>query len=109
MNHSTESGHKQIEPGSQPRPEMPSNPTVQQMEDWDKDELLRWIQQKEPNLLSGDDLEKYIAAEISGNVFLWAAGDADFFMKADLPLGISLGLAILGHKVKEGGEFILWT
>ena len=58
MSHSTESGHKQIEP------EMPSNPTVQQMKDWDKDELIQWIRQ---------------------------------------------ALAILGHEVKEGGEFIPWT
>jgi hypothetical protein len=83
MNHSTEPGHKQIEPGSQPRPEIPLNPTVQQMKDGDKDELLRWIQRKRPNLLSGDDPE--------------------------LLAGVSEGLAILSREVKEGGEFIPWT
>jgi hypothetical protein len=109
MNNSTGSGHKQIEPGSQSRQEMPSNPTVQQMKDWNKDELLQWIQQKKPQLLSGSDLEKFIAAEIWGEGFLWAAGDVDFFMKAGLPLGVSEVLAILGHEVKEGSEFIPWT
>ena len=109
MNHSTESGHKQVEPGSQPRPEMPSNSTVQQMKDWDEDELLRWIQQKKPKLLSGDNLEKFIAAEIAGETFLRRAGDRKFFMDAGLPVGISQELSILSHGVKEGGEFIPWT
>jgi hypothetical protein len=88
---------------------MPSNPTVQQMEGWNKDELLWWIQQKKPTLLSGNDLKKFIAAKILGVGFLWAAGDVDSFMKAGLPFGVSQGLAILGHEVKEGGEFIPWT
>jgi hypothetical protein len=109
MNHSTEPGHKQIEPGSQPRPEIPLNPTVQQMKDGDKDELLRWIQRKRPNLLSGDDLEKFIAAKISGGSFLRAGGDRKFFMDADLPIGISEELSMLNHEVKEEGEFIPWT
>jgi hypothetical protein len=109
MKHSTESGHKQIEPGSQPRPEIPSNPTVQQMKDWDQDELLQWIQQKKPKLLSGENLEKFIAAEILGEVFLWAAGDRKFFMDAGLPIEISQALTILGHRVKKGGKFTPWT
>jgi hypothetical protein len=107
MNHSTEPGHKQVEPGSQPRPEIPLNPTVQQMKDGDKDELLRWIQKKKP--LNGGNLEKFIAAEISGGAFLWAAGDRKVFMDAGLPVGISQELSMLSHEVKEGGEFIPWT
>jgi hypothetical protein len=106
MNHFTESGHKQIEPGSQPKPEMPSNPTVQQMKDWDKGDLLRWIRQKKPNLLSGYNLEMFIAAKIRGEGFLWAAGDRKFFMGAGLPVGISQELSILSHGVKERSEFI---
>jgi hypothetical protein len=109
MNRPTESGHKQIEHGSQPRPEMPSNPTVQQMKDWNKDELLKWILQEKPNLLSDDDLEKFKAAKIEGVDFLWAAGDRAFFMNAGLPVGTSQRLAILSHEVKERGEFIPWT
>ena len=109
MNHSTEPGHKQIEPGIQPRPEIPSNPTVQQMKDWDQDNLLQWIQQKKPNLLSGENLGKFVAAGILGEGFLWSAGGRQFFMDAGLPVGISQELAILGHEVKEGGESIPWT
>ena len=108
MNYSIEPGHKQIEPGSQPRPEILSNPTVQQMNDCDKDELLRWIQQKRPNLLSGDDLEKFIAAKILGGGFLRAGGDRKIFMDAGLPVGISQELSMLSHEVKERGESVPW-
>jgi hypothetical protein len=106
MNRSTRSSHKQIEPGSQSKPKMPSNPTVQQMKSWNEDKLLWWIQQKRPNLLRDNNLEKFVAAEIVGEGFLWAAGDVDFFMKVGLPVGISQILAILGHEVKERSEFI---
>jgi hypothetical protein len=78
------------------------------MKDWDKDELLQWIKKKRPKLLSGDDLEKFIAAGILGETFLRRAGDVDFFMKAGLPLGVSEVLASLGDEVEEGG-FIPWT
>jgi hypothetical protein len=88
---------------------MSSNPTVQQMKGWNKDKLLGWIQDKKPQLLRGNNLEKFIAAEISGESFLWAAREMDSFMKAGLPFGVSVGLAILAHEIKEGGEFILWT
>ena len=106
MNHSTEPGHKQIEPSSQPRPEIPLNPIVQQMKDWDQDRLLQWIRKKKPKLLSGGNLEKFIATEILGEGFLWAAGDRKFFMGAGLPVGISQELSILSHGVKERSEFI---
>jgi hypothetical protein len=106
MNHSTEPGHK---PGSQPRPEIPLNPTIQQMKDFDEDQLLWWIKQKKPTLLSGDDLETFIAAKIVGEGFLDAAKEMDGFMKAGLVFGVSQRLAMLGQEVMKGGEFILWT
>jgi hypothetical protein len=109
MNHFTESRHKQIESGSQPRPEIPLNPTVQQMKDWDQDKLLQWIHRKKPKLLSNGNLEKFIAAEILGEGFLWAAGDRTFFMDAGLSVGTSQELSILSYGVKEGGGFIPWT
>jgi hypothetical protein len=109
MNHSTEPVHEQIEPGSQPRPEIPLNPTIQQMKDCDKDQLLRWIKRKKPNFLSGDDLEKFIAANMPGQDFLWGAGDRKYFMDAGLPVWVSQGLALLSQEVMEGGEFIPWT
>jgi len=81
---------------------MPSHPTAQQMNKWDQDELLQWIQQKKPNLLSHDDLEKFTAAKFLGESFLRRAGDLDIFTKAGLPVGVSEVLANLGDEVKEG-------
>ena len=78
------------------------------MKDWDQDNLLQWIQQKRPNLLRREHLDKFRAAEFLGETFLRRAGDVDFFMKAGLPLGVSEVLASLGDEVKEG-EFISWT
>ena len=102
MSDSTSSDHGQAESSSQSRPEVPSNPTTQQMDSWNKDALLQWIQQKEPALLSGEDLDKFIAAKISGKGFLRRAGDLDFFIKAGLPIGVSQDLALLGDEVKKG-------
>ena len=50
------------------------NPT-QEMEIWNKGKLLQWIQQKEPELLEDENLEKFKAAHISGKGFLKYAGD----------------------------------
>jgi len=98
----------QIKPSSQPRPEKPSNPTVEQMNGWDEDELLHWIQQKKPNLLGRrENLEKFEAANFLGESFLRHAGDTDYIMKVSgLPYLVSEDLAILGDKVKKG-KFIL--
>jgi hypothetical protein len=41
------------------------NPT-QEIEIWNKDKLLRWIQPKEPELLEVENLEEFKAAHISG-------------------------------------------
>jgi len=72
------------------------------MNGWNKEALLQWIQQKAPDLLSGEDLDKFIAAKISGKGFLRRAGDPDFFSKAGLPVGISEDLAGLREEVKKG-------
>jgi hypothetical protein len=88
---------------------MPSNPTVQQMKYWNKDELLEWMEQEKPQLLGGENLNKFKAAGFLGENLLRHAGNADFFMKAGLPLGVCDALASLGVEIKEGGEFIPWT
>ena len=62
---------------------MPTNPTVEMVKEWDNDQLLKWIQQKRPKLLRvGDNLEKFKAAQIPGNVFLKRSGDEQFFKNA---------------------------
>jgi hypothetical protein len=80
-----------------------TKPTTEEIKKWDGDKLLEWIQQRQPNLLEGDDLKKLKAARISGPVFL-IAGDAKFFKnECNLPIGTSVMLANLAREI-TGGE-----
>jgi hypothetical protein len=73
------------------------------MKEWDEDELIRWIQLKSPNLLKGERLKKFKAAEISGKLFLTLAGDMEFFKReCYLPSGPSKELADLASEVAGG-------
>ncbi|KAN0070583.1 hypothetical protein V8E54_011452 [Elaphomyces granulatus] len=81
---------------------MPTNPTVEVVKEWDDDQLVKWIQQKRPKLLKNvDNLEKFKAAQISGDVFLTLADDVDFFKNTcNLPAGPSKGLANLASEIR---------
>jgi hypothetical protein len=85
-----------------------NGPTIQEIEDWDKDELLKWIQQKKPKLLGGENLEKFKKECISGHTFLKYAGNTDFFQKnCHLPAGTSSDLADLASEIKTGSKHYL--
>src|SRR5437762_3343844 len=94
MNSFLEPSPRQTEPSS---PVGQAKPVpIQQIKDWDADELLQWILQKKPKLLSGENLEKLKAAFISGEVFLKHGTNVNFFKEGcSLPIGISVGLADL--------------
>ena len=83
---------------------LPTNPTVEVVKEWDNDQLVKWIQQKRPKLLQNvDNLEKFKAAQISGDVFLMLAGDVDSFKsECNLPFGPSRGLAELARELGGG-------
>ena len=51
-------------PEHNPRQASHTKPTVEEIKRWDEDELRRQIQQKAPNLLKGDKLEKFKNASI---------------------------------------------
>jgi hypothetical protein len=81
-----------------------TKPTIEEIKEWNEDELLKWIQQKRPGLLRGDNLEKFEAAFIRGGFFVKQAGDVGFFKKeCNLPIGISGELADLAREI-AGGE-----
>jgi len=85
--------------GDQKKPTT-NNPTVKKIREMGYEELLTWIQQENPKLLSGEDLENFKKAHIGGNVFLYHAGDLKFFEEGcKLPIGTSDGLAILANEV----------
>jgi hypothetical protein len=79
-------------------------PAVEEVKEWDENELLNWTQKKRPKLLKGDRLGKFKAAEISGRVFLTLTGNVEFFKReCNLPAGPSRELADLAGEI-AGGE-----
>jgi hypothetical protein len=84
--------------------ELPKIPTVQEMETWDEEEVLRWIQQKHSFILKDDNLENFNKACIMGEAFL--ISDVDFYETCRLPRGVGQALKLLADKVKEGSKFI---
>jgi hypothetical protein len=80
---------------------LPTIPTVEEMESWDEEKVLRWIQQRKPNLLKGDNLENFKKTHIMGTAFL--VFDYEFFHKAcGLQPGVGLVLKTLADEVNEG-------
>jgi hypothetical protein len=78
--------------------------TIEEVKEWDEDDLLKWIHQERPGLLKDDNLKKFKAAFINKNIFVDHAGDVGFFEnKCKLPIGISESLAKLAREA-AGGE-----
>jgi hypothetical protein len=85
--------------------ELPTIPTTQEMQTWDKEKVLRWIQQRYRYILEEDDLENFNKAGITGKVFLLS--NREFFSKScALVAGPSLALESLVDEVKEESKFI---
>jgi hypothetical protein len=97
---------------SKPKPklgtqDLPTIPTVDEMKTWNKEKLLRWIQQRDPNILECDNhLENFNRAYIMGRAFL--VSDVGFYHTCGLPRRIGQAFKNLADEVKEG-KFILWT
>jgi hypothetical protein len=93
---------------SEPKPErtelgtqdLPTIPTVEEIETWDKKMVLRWIQRRKPNLLKGDNLENFNKACITGSAFLLSS--FEFFKDCALSPGASLALDRLVDEAKKG-------
>jgi hypothetical protein len=73
-----------------------NNATIQEVRDWDREELIQWIQNEKPKLFTDEILKTFKEAYISGNVFLNHADDKEFFRnECKLPPGMSEDLALL--------------
>ena len=84
-------------------------PTIQEIEDWGREDLLQWILKKKPKLL-GDDgiLEEFKKAYIDGHAFLKYAGDETFFRDiCKLPPGTIVHLASLAEEIREKSKSII--
>src|SRR5436309_9055210 len=93
----SESKSERTEPSTQ---ELPITPTIQQVKTWDTEDVLRWIQQRDPNILKEGDLDNFKKARISGRVF--SVFSFDYFQECALSPGASLVLGSLVDEVKEG-------
>src|SRR5438270_13068518 len=80
--------------------DLPTHPTVEVMETWGKEEVLRWIGQRKRNLLKCDNLKNFNEADFTGSAFLLSS--CEFFQRCKLSLGASLVLDSLVNEVKEG-------
>ena len=69
------------------------------MKTWAQDQVLWWIQQRNHNILRGNNLENFNKAYITGTAFL--ASDVEFYQTCGLPCGVGLALKSLADKVKE--------
>ena len=82
-----------------------AEPTIEEIKNWDEDELLKWIQQRHPKLLKGDDLKKLKGERVDGVVFLNHAGGNEYFRKeCNLASGTSERLANLASEIAGGGR-----
>ena len=96
MTTSSESKPERTEVNTQ---DLPTIPTIQEMQTWNTEKVLRWIQQRDPNILKGDNLEKFNNEYIMGTAFL--ASDVEFYQTRGLPRGVGLALKDLADEVKE--------
>lgn len=79
-----------------------AKPTIEEVKNWGADKLLEWIQQNQPNLLEGDNRQKFEAEYITGNVFLNLASDMVSFKSiSNLPSGVIMGLANLAKEIMQ--------
>jgi hypothetical protein len=84
--------------------ELPIIPTIQEMETWNKESVLQWIQQRDPIILKGDDVDNFKKANFPGGNFLLS--DFELFRGSDISREASLALSNLVKEVKEKGKFI---
>jgi hypothetical protein len=88
-------------PEHSPKQSSQAEPTIGEIKWWDEDKLLEWIQQKRPNLLTGEDVKKLKKEHISGLAFLLAADHMveTFENGCNLRIGASLELTNLAREI----------
>jgi len=85
---------------------IPTIPTVEDMNTWDEEKVLRWIEQRDPKLLKGGNLKSFKKADIIGRVFV--VSDAESFQSEGVSRGRSLALQAVVNEVNKS-KFIPWT
>jgi len=77
-----------------------NEPTIEEIESWESEKLLEWIQQKLSVKLKPEDGAKLLKAEIDGELFIGLASHklSTVFEKAGLSIGVSSKLAKLARE-----------
>jgi hypothetical protein len=76
--------------------------------EWNVDDLVGWIKEKQPHLLNDDKIEKLRTAEITGEVFLDDNVDSKFFEnKCKLSVGTAAVLANLSRELAKEDSKLL--
>jgi hypothetical protein len=101
MTASSESKPERTDPSAQ---KPPTNPTVQEMITWNMEKVRGWIQERDPDLLGGNNLENFTEANIRGRAFLLFS--IEDFRACGLPLPVAVVLKDLADEVKEESKFI---
>jgi hypothetical protein len=85
------SSSSEVTMDTDPNPALPvMYPTVREMKTWDSKEVLRWIEQREPKLLKGNDLKSFKEANFAGSAFLLCSRKD--FQECGLSFGVRLVL-----------------
>ena len=85
--------------------DLPTLPTVGEMRTWDPEKLLRWIDQRHPNFLTGNDLKNFKKQKFNGIAFV-SIPSVEIFEKYNLSYGVSISLMNLVDEVNKAGKFI---
>src|SRR5947209_362754 len=72
--------------------------TTKEIESWDEEKLLQWIDDELPRPLKPEDRDCFIKAEIDGYVFVHHGSNRNTYTEAGLSAGISYKLADLAMK-----------
>jgi hypothetical protein len=83
---------------------LPDIPTVQQMQNWETEEVVQWIKQRDSTLLEDDDVDNLKKARIRGRAFLLLSFED--FQRCNLVVGIAAELKNLADQVKGKSKFI---
>jgi hypothetical protein len=83
---------------------LPDIPTVQQMQNWETEEVVQWIKQRNSTLLEDDDVDNLKKARIRGRAFLLLS--LEDFQRCNLVVGVAAELKNLADQVKGKSKFI---
>ena len=100
---------------SEPKPErtgpstqeLPEIPTVGDMNKWNKETVLEWIQNRHSNVLEDEDVDIFKGGRINGRTFLNFT--VENFQSYGLPLAVAVALKALADEVNKEGKFIQRT